>query len=288
MTRGLVLAFCLCAAVTLAQGRPAFEVASIRPSADQVTQVSAGARVTGSQVRIVAMSVKDYVGVAYRIRASQISGPEWLAQQRFDITATLPENVSPDQVPEMFQSLLADRFAMKVHRETKEFPVYALTIAKTGLKVKELPPDPAPDPNAKPQAFEVAATGSGNGVDVNLGGGSSFSLGNNRLEVKKITVTALADLLSRFVDRPVVDMTSLKGRYDVTLEIAPEDYTPMMIRSAVNAGISLPSQALRMLEGASPDPLSAPLRQVGLALESRRAPLDVVVVDSALRTPTEN
>ena len=62
----------------------------------------------------------------------------------------------------------------------------------------------------------------------------------------------------------------------------------MMSRSAVNAGISLPSQALRMLEGASPDPLSAPLRQVGLALESRRAPLDVVVVDSALKTPTEN
>ena len=287
MTRGLVLSFCLCSAVTLAQGRPAFEVASIRPSADQVTQVSTGARVTGSQVRIVGMSVKDYVGVAYRVRPNQISGPEWLAQQRFDITATLPENASPDQVPEMFQSLLADRFAMKTHRETKEFPVYALTIAKTGLKVKELAPDPAPDP-AKPQAFEVAATGSGNGVAVNLGGGSSFSLGNNRLEAKKITMTALADLLSRFVDRPVVDMTSLKGRYDVALEIAPEDYTPMMIRSAVNAGISLPSQALRMLEGASPDPLSAPLQQVGLALESRRAPLDVVVVDSALKTPTEN
>ena len=274
--------------MTLAQGRPAFDVASIRPSADQVTQVSAGARVTGSQVRIVGMSVKDYVGIAYRIRPSQISGPEWLAQQRFDITATLPENASPDQVPEMFQSLLADRFAMKTHRETKEFPVYALTIAKAGLKLKESPPDPAPDPNGRPQAFEVAATGSGSGVDVNLGGGSSFSMGNNRLEARKITMTALADLLSRFVDRPVVDMTSLKGRYDVTLEIAPEDYTPMMIRSAVNAGISLPSQALRMLEGASPDPLSAPLQQVGLALESRRAPLDVVVVDSALKTPTEN
>ena len=288
MTRSFGLALCLCSGVAMAQDRPAFEVASIRPSADQVTQVSAGARVTGSQVRIVGMSLKDYIGVAYRVRPNQISGPEWLAQQRFDITATLPEKASPNQVPEMFESLLADRFAMKTHRETKEFPVYALTIAKTGLKVKELAPDPAPDPNGKPQAFEVAATGSGNGVDVNLGGGSSFSMGNNRLEAKKITMTALADLLSRFVDRPVVDMTLLKGRYDVTLEIAPEDYTPMMIRSAVNAGVSLPPQALRMLDGASPDPLSAPLQQVGLALESRRAPLDVVVVDSSLKVPTDN
>jgi uncharacterized protein (TIGR03435 family) len=196
----------------------------------------------------------------------------------------MPDGASIDQADEMLQALLAERFQLKVHREKKEFPVYALTALPEGSSLKPVAEAPATAPNA----FSVSATGSGNGVSLDLGGGSSFTLGNNRLDIKKMPMDGLADVLGRFMDRPVVDATGLKGLYDLTLELTPEDYTAMMIRSAIGAGVQLPPQALRMLDNASPDPLSGPLRKHGLRVDARRMPLDVIVVDSALRTPTEN
>ncbi|HEY1302633.1 MAG TPA: TIGR03435 family protein [Vicinamibacterales bacterium] len=290
MTRALVGSLLLSAAV-LAQTRPEFEVASVRPSSDQATQVSVGLHVTGSQVRVTYMSLKDYIGMAYNVRPSQISGPDWLAQQRFDIIATISEGVPMSKVPDMLQALLAERFKLAVHREMKEFPVYALVPAKGGLKLKEAPATPpATDGPAaiNSAAVNVTATGSGNSVAVDLGGGSSFTLGNNKLEIKKMTLQQFAEVLTRFVDRPVIDKTGTTASYDLTLNLSPEDYTATLIRSAINQGVSLPPQALRLLETASSDPLSAPLSESGLSLDARRAPLDVIVVDSALRTPTEN
>jgi uncharacterized protein (TIGR03435 family) len=98
----------------------------------------------------------------------------------------------------------------------------------------------------------------------------------------------LADTLGRFMDQPVVDRTKLAGRYDAAFSIAPEDYMPLMIRSAVNAGISLPSQALQLLDAPSQGSVEAGLKSLGLSLERQRAPLDRLVVDSIERTPTEN
>ena len=300
MTRSLVACLLLSVAVAAqspfdaAQGapsksrgaRPEFEVTSVRPSSDQVTQVNAGLRITGSQVRITYLSLKDYIGMAYQVRPNQITGPDWIAQQRFDIAATIPAGGSMAQVPEMLQALLADRFKMTIHRESKEFPVYMLTVGKNGPTIKESAPTVA-DPD-KPPAVNVSAGGTGNGVAVDMGGGSSFALGNNKLEMRRMTMTAFADVLTRFLDRPVIDMTALKGQYDLTLDLLPEDYTAMLVRSALSQGVSLPPQALRVLETASGNPVAVPLQQLGLALDSRRAPLDVIVVDSALKSPTDN
>lgn len=288
MSRCLSCCLALIAAVALAaQERPTFEVVSIRPASDQANQVNVGLRITGSEMRIAYMSLKDYIGMAYRVRPNQISGPDWLAQQRFDIAAKFPDGGSAAQIPEMMQAVLADRFQMKMHRDSKEFPVYILSVAKGGLKIQEAPvnTEPAPD---KPPAVNVAASGSGNGIGVDLGGGSSFSFGNNKLEIRKMTMASIADMLTRFLDRPVLDKTELTGRYDLTLDLTPEDSTGMMIRAAVNQGVVLPPQALRMLDTASADPLSAPLQKAGLALDARRAPLDVIVVDAISKTPTEN
>ena len=285
MTR-TAIACVLLSAVAVAQTPPQFEVASVRASAEQVTQVNLGLRITGTQVRVTFMSLKDYVGMAYNVRPNQISGPDWIARERFDIVATIPEGVPAAKVPEMLQALLADRFQMKVHHESKEFAVYALMVAKGGFKLKEAPP--VPDTGDKPAGVNVTAVGTGGGVAIDMGGGSSFSIGNNKLEVRRMTMRSIADVLTRFVDRPVVDMTDVKGVYDMTLELSPDDYTATLVRSAVNQGVVLPPQALRVLETASADPFSAPLQQVGLTLDSRRAPLDVIVVDSAQKTPTEN
>jgi len=286
MIHGLVGGLLL-SVVAAGQTRPAFEVASIRPSSEQTTQVSVGVHISGSQVRMTYMSLKDYIGIAYRMRAGQVSGPDWIEQERFDIAAKIPDGTASDQVAEMMQALLADRFQLKAHRGSKEFPVYALVVGKGGPKLQEsaVRPD-APD--ERQANVNVAASGSAAGVNVDLGAGSFFSLANNRLEIRRMTTTALADMLTRFVDRPVVDMTGLKGSYDLVLDITPEDYSAMMIRSALNAGVVLPPQALRALDVASGDPLSGPLQKFGLAFESRKAPLDVIVVDSMQKAPTEN
>jgi len=278
----------LLSAVTFGQAPPAFEVASIRPSSEQVTQVSAGLRVAGSQVRVTGMSLKDYIGMAYGVKPQQIEGPDWLGQARFDLAATIPADGSAAQLEGMLQSLLADRFKMTMHREKKEFPVYALGVARGGAKIQPSAAGPEPVTAEKQPEVNVAAGGSSAGVGADLGGGSSFMFGNNKLEVKKLTMIDFAEVLTRFVDRAVINETGLTGKYDATLELAPEDYMPVLIRSAVNAGVVLPPQALRMLDGANADPFSNPLRTVGLTLESRKAPLDVIVVDAIAKTPTEN
>ena len=278
----------LLSAVTFGQAPPAFEVASIRPSSEQVTQVSAGLRVAGSQVRVTGMSLKDYIGMAYGVKPQQIEGPDWLGQARFDLAATIPADGSAAQLEGMLQSLLADRFKMTMHREKKEFPVYALGVARGGAKLQPSAAGPEPVTTEKQPEVNVAAGGSSAGVGADLGGGSSFMFGNNKLEVKKLAMTNFAEVLTRFVDRAVINETGLTGKYDATLELAPEDYMPVLIRSAVNAGVVLPPQALRMLDGANADPFSNPLRTVGLTLESRKAPLDVIVVDAIAKTPTEN
>ena len=134
----------------------------------------------------------------------------------------------------------------------------------------------------------VSASGSSRGVTLDLGRGSFFSLADNKLEAKKLTMTAFSDTLARFMDRPVVDMTDLKGNYDITLNFTPEDYMAMLIRSAISAGVVLPPQALRALELSSGDSLASALQLVGLKLDARKAPLPVLVVDKIEKTPTAN
>jgi uncharacterized protein (TIGR03435 family) len=288
MTGMLACVVLLCAVVS-AQDSPSFEVASIRPASPQTNDVRAGVRIAGTQVRFVSMSLKDLIGTAYGVKPQQISGPDWLGQERFDLAATIPSGSSAAQIPQMMRLLLAERFAMATHSETREFPVYTLGLAKGGPKVQPSPAPVAPAPtNEKPPEVSVAAAGSANGVSIDLGGGSSFAYSNNKFEVRRMTMASFAETLTRFVDRAVLDKTGLTGPYDLVLNLAPEDYMPLMIRSAINAGVTLPPQALRVLDGANADPLSGALRDVGLTFESGKAPLSVVVVDTISKTPTEN
>jgi uncharacterized protein (TIGR03435 family) len=188
----------------------------------------------------------------------------------------------------MLQALLVERFQLKARRDTKDFPVYVLGVAKGGAKLTESAPDPKAASAPAGVGVNVSGGGTAAGVNVDLGGGSSFSLGNNQLILRRLTARAMAEVLTRFVDRPVVDETGLTGTYDVTLDVTPEDYNAMLIRAAVNAGVVLPPQATRILETASPDTVSAPLQRLGLTVEARRTPLDIVVVESIAKQPTEN
>ena len=115
----------------------AFEVASIKPSAQSAqAQTSAGLHIDGSVARYSALSLKLYLGMAYNLRNYQISAPDWMASERWDITAKLPDGSDPKQIPQMLQALLRDRFQIKTHRETRELPVYGLITGKGRLKLK--------------------------------------------------------------------------------------------------------------------------------------------------------
>jgi uncharacterized protein (TIGR03435 family) len=285
MTRTLLI-------VCLASGafaQPAFEVASIRPSSQQPdARVDVGLHIDGAHFRVGSFSLKDYLGMAYRMKAYQITGPDWIGSERFDLAATLPAGASTELIPEMLQALLAERFQVRLHRDKKEFPVYVLEIGKGPLKLRVSPPDPdGADAEGKGTA-NVAASGSGQGVFVNLGHGSSYSFVNNRFEATKLNMADWTGNLERFMDRPIVDMTGLKGNYDFALDLTQEDYRIMLIRSGVNAGIVLPPEALRLLEGGAPVSLFDAVQKLGLKLEARKAPLDVLVIDEARKTPTDN
>src|SRR5580693_752688 len=128
-----------------------FEVASIKPAGtlDPAKMMSGemhvGFKVEGARVDIGFLSLSDLIGIAYKVKSYQISGPDWMAAQRFDIMAKLPEGATKEQAPEMLQALLAERFKLTIHRSSKENQIYALVVGKNGPKLKESPPDePAP------------------------------------------------------------------------------------------------------------------------------------------------
>jgi len=191
-------------------------------------------------------------------------------------------------MPEMLQRLIEDRFQVKMHREKKDFPVYALEITKGGLKIAVDPADPDAAKSDANTPANTNVSGSAQGISIDFGRGSSYTFANNRFEAKKLTMANVVRALELYTDRPVVDMTDLTGTYDFTLEITAEDYQAMLVRAAVTAGLTLPPDALRLLDGATLPSLFDSLQKVGLQLDARKAPLDVLVIDEVRKTPTDN
>jgi uncharacterized protein (TIGR03435 family) len=267
-----------------------FEVASVRPSDPILSAADAskiGLHIDGAQVNLGKLSLNDYFAMAFKVKLYQISGPEWMASERFDINGKLSAGSKGDQIPQMLQALLTDRFGMKFHREMKDFPVYALVVGKTGLKMKESPVDLADSADPR-KSFDVTTSVSQTGTTINYGNGMYITFGNNAFEGKKVPGSAIAEMLARFVDRPVVDTTELKGNYDFKLEFSPEDFIAMMMRAAVAAGVALPPEALKLIDASNGDSLFTAVETLGLRLEKRKAPIEVLVIDHIEKSPTDN
>lgn len=306
----------LLAQTTAAPERPlAFEVASIKRAAPLNTrqammgQQRVGIKVDAARVDITNLSLADLIRTAYRIKPYQIAGPDWIREERFDIVGKLPEGASPDQVPEMLQELLAARFKLVVHRETKEHAVYALVVGKNGPKLVEAPLDVTPPG----ESATPAAPGGSRPVELSSDASSlmisgertgpirlSQGPGGMRLQARQATMAALADMLSRILDRPVVDMTGLKGIYQLTLNLSMQDMHAMVeAAGAVPPGPATGGGEMQHrpdagAPGATPAS-DAPARsvfenvqQLGLKLEARRAPMEVIVIDHLEKAPTEN
>ena len=129
-----------------------------------------GMRVTGNQVNFGYLSLRDLATIAYEMKPMQMKAPDWMAQQRFDIQALMPEGADQKQIPAMLQALLKDRFKLVAHKDSKEQDVMALEVAKGGHKMKEAPPL---DPNA---AAATPATAAGPGAQTMTFGGQQVTV----------------------------------------------------------------------------------------------------------------
>lgn len=173
-------------------GQIAFEVASIKPAPPQeMGRVSIHRSTDKGRLNYSNVSFIDLITDAYRVQPRQVSGPEWLDSVRFDIAAKLPAGAEEDQIPEMLQALLKERFALKLREDSKAMPIYALVAGKTGPKMK------------KADAVGNINSSGKNGL-MHLSG--------------KTTLAKFADRLSARLDRPVVDQTGLEGSYEIELE----------------------------------------------------------------------
>jgi uncharacterized protein (TIGR03435 family) len=285
---GLVLA---AFTALLAQTAPTFEVASIKQAAPQ-TEGRFMVRMGSDPGRVdyANVSLKNVLARAYKVKQYQINGPAWLDSERYDITAKVPDGVKEDQVPAMLQALLVERFNMSVHKESKEQSIYALVVGKGGPKLKESDPgdDKGPAMIGGNGAKLAGALGGGGGRG---GGGMMMVNGNGRIQANGVGMPNFSDMLSNMLDKPVMDMTELKGRYDITLEMSPDEMAGMK-RMAGGRGMAGGGGA-GADHGPAPDgegsaSIFTAIQGLGLKLEPRKAPVDFVVVDKADRVPTAN
>jgi uncharacterized protein (TIGR03435 family) len=279
MNRWIVCALLLSTGLALAQApgqKPAFEVASIKPAdPSPMGQMRVSMNVDAGMLRYTNVSLKQCIRVAYRVKDYQIEGPNWLdGEPRFNITAKLPAGASQDQVPEMLQALLEERFKLTLHRDTKEHAVYALVAAKGG-------------PSLKP-AEVPAGEGSGTGAGRGGRGMMMMEMGPEGVHLKasSTTVAGLGEAISRFADRPIIDMTGIQGQYDFDLVLSPETVrnTGGGMMRGPGGGEHQPAEVPADSGGSIYDAV----QKYGLKLEPRKAPMEILMVDHVEKTPTEN
>jgi uncharacterized protein (TIGR03435 family) len=298
----------------LAAGAQTFEVASVKvappldPQKILSGQQRVGMKVAGSNVDIESTSLQELLYLAFKVRPTQMTGPSWLnmgnplealSATRFNIHAKLPAGTGEEQVPQMLQALLAERFKLTYHRATKEQNAYALLVGKDGPKLEPSPPDdpkPADAPtSARPDPVQVSGNPQ-SGMTIRAGNAGSINMkmgddGIMRLVTDKMTLEQFAASVERFVDRPVVDQTGLKGNYKITLELSMAD----LMAAARAAGMNVPSAGPA---GGSPaagpaDPgggvsIFKNIEKMGLKLESRKSQVDYLIIDRLEKTPTED
>jgi uncharacterized protein (TIGR03435 family) len=228
----------LALAFLLTQSPPSFEVASIKPN-------KSGARAIGNKFEPQRMSwtnvpLKNLIQAAYHLQSYQLLGaPVWASADTWDLDARTESPATMQQKMEMLQTLLADRFQLKFHRETRDLPQYKLVLAKSGPKLQ-----PAKE-------SDQDATRVGRGL----------------IQNPHMTIERLAGFLQGELGRPVLDETALTGSYSVKLEWIPDEGQP-------NSQGAIPSA-----DSTGPTIFSAVQEQLGLKLEALKGPIEVLIID---------
>ncbi|HJZ99505.1 MAG TPA: TIGR03435 family protein [Candidatus Solibacter sp.] len=249
-----------------------FEVVSVKPSQANTNRFTmAGGPGTNNPGRIVYTNVmlKRVLLAAYDLAAYQITGPDWLDTQRYDIAATIPGGTTKEQFQVMLRNLLASRFQMASHGESREIPIYALLPAKGGVKVRGVPAgQSAPQTGELPIARGIGKDGL---PDVTLpipGQVIDTVNGRSRLLVKDMPLTKLAEFLTGRMDKPVIDKTGLPGVFTYALYFRPDNVNA---DDAVDPGIAIAIQ-----------------EQLGLRMEATRSAVEFLVIDHVEKTPIGN
>jgi uncharacterized protein (TIGR03435 family) len=326
----LVLGAVMAPNLSFAQPTPlksVFDVATVKPAApldlhQMALDVQAGRmpkvgpQINASRAAFTYMSLSELIAMAWNVRLYQISGPEWLAKQRFDIEATIPEGTTKADVPVMLRALLEERFKLIAHQAQEEHKVLALVVGKGGPKMKESSTLPQPinlnaplspgeqqvDGLDGPMRIKVHSDGS---AEINMGTKGTLTRRFDRqsksmhMGSSAVTMAGFAEMLSdQFLQmggadsRQVVDMTGLKSCYEVDIEISLADLMAM----ARATGIAMPAGPTTGDANALPvasDPGSGmsvfeSVRLMGLKLEERNAIVDRLAIDHVEKTPTEN
>lgn len=303
-----------------------FEVASIKasppPGNGRIMVGSRGGPGTNDPGRITYSNanLRMLIVNAYGLKFNQIrGGPDWLNTMRFDIAAKVPAGATKDQVKAMLQNLLTDRFKLTVHRETREMPMYALVVGSKGPKLKgssvvdtpaaapaapepgrgDAPPPPLPNQLGR---LRIGADGCPETPPFAPGRGGSFMMitPNGACMISNgQTMAGFADELSSHFDRVVVDQTGLKGKFDLRLRYDPSSIPGggemgMMMKADPPAGGPHGGggdieRGPAPQEREQPPGIFAALQeQLGLKLEPKKGPVELLVIDHLEQTPTEN
>jgi uncharacterized protein (TIGR03435 family) len=275
----------------------AFEAASVKPAGPAVGNEVSGAMHGGpgtsdpGRITIHRATLSDLLARAYDVQRDQISGPAWIEDREefvYRIDATFSPNTTKEQFHSMFRNLLAERFHVRLHQETKTRPGYELTVAAGGPKLKEW----IPDTNAVPgkpgvdeKGFLKLPPGSGLGLVMPRGGGVGAIRISYRQTMAEFcrSLGAEINMANRTpiggVQARVIDKTGLTGKYQFTLEFAGSFGSPE----------GEPSTPVASDPTGAPDLLTAIEKQLGLKLvKVKDISVDMVVVDSADKVPTEN
>lgn len=264
---GLLLAFSALSVPSLAQSvRPEFEAATVKASRDNG---NSGVRATTGRLTLENVPLRVMVSVAYKTRPSQIiGGPSWSDSANFDIQGKADEAAGTDRMLLMLQALLEDRFQLKIHREVRDGPVYELTIARGGHRMKPascIPFDPNHLPlQAAPGEAQVDYCGR-----MSRGGGDARrtvdAKGVDLVQAIGLLVPSLTGFLSEALDRTVIDKTGLTGAFDFHLEWEPQRT----------------SSALLPDDSGAPSIFTAVQEQLGLKLGAAKGPVEFLVIDRA-------
>ena len=235
-----------------------FEVASIKPNASGDNRVMIGIQ-PGGRFTATGVTLKMLISQAYDVREFQIvNAPGWAETEHYDINAKAEgagERITPDQLRPMLRALIEERFQLKTHNETKEMPLYALKVGKSGPKL-------------------TASTGEQ---------GPMVRMGRGQLTAKKVPMSMLVQQLARQLGRKVIDQTELKGDFDFTLEWAPD-----LGQGGGGPFGGPPSpDALPSADSSGPSVFTALQEQLGLRLESQKGPVEILAIDK-VEKPSEN
>jgi len=235
------------AAMAFAQtAAPTFEVATIRAYEQGSPR---GTDITPGNINMRGVRLIEYVTFAYGVQEIQVAGPGWLGDLRFDISAKAATAATNGEMRPMMQALLAERFKLAIHRETRDMSALIMTVGKNGHKL----------------------------VVNDVPGSPSFSTGRLNLTGNGATLKQLTDFISRELKVAIVDQTGLAGHYNYHVDIAAFVTEEMMRNSGGGVPIEAPAIVAKALQ-----------EQLGFKVDSGKVPMEVIVVDGMEKAPTEN